>query len=115
MRELREAVLAIHEGDLAGKSWLAAILSNDGTDDFQRCIYFALAGRGVVSMLDDLKWLEDLLERRGRVAGQMMQARVRVMPLLDPYVSKEPDGPVGTVHGDFRQGPSWYLDPSIAA
>ncbi len=25
---------------------------------------------GVVSMLDDLEWLEDLLERRGRIAGE---------------------------------------------
>jgi hypothetical protein len=113
VRELRETVYWVHEGEIGGKARLAAILSNDGTDDFQRCVYYALAGRGVVEMLDDLMWLEDLLERRGRVAGKLLRARIRTMPLVDPYVAKEPDGPVGEVPADFTQGPSWYLDPSI--
>lgn len=114
VRELREAVQWVHEGEVAGKKRLAAILGNDGADDFQRCIYYCLAGRGIVAMLDDLMWLEDLLERRGRVAGKLMRAKGRAMPLIDPYVSKEPDGPVGRIDADFRQGPSWYLDPSLA-
>ena len=114
VRELREAVQWVHEGEIAGKARLAAILSNDGTDDYQRCIYYCLAGRGIVNMLDDLMWLEDLLERRGRVAGKLVRAKVRAMPLLDPYVSKEPDGPLGRIDAGFRQGPSWYLAPSLA-
>ena len=114
VRELREAVSWVHEGEIGGKRRLAAILSNEGSDDFQRCIYYCLAGRGVVSMLDDLMWLEDLLERRGRVAGKLMRAKARTMPLVDPYVAKEPDGPVGVVDDDFRQGPSWWMDPSIS-
>jgi len=113
VRELREAVSWVHEGEIGGKRRLAAILSNDGSDDFQRCIYYCLAGRGVVSMLDDLMWLEDLLERRGRVASKLLRARARTIPLVDPYVAKEPDGPVGVVDDDFRQGPSWWMDPSI--
>ncbi|WP_252405173.1 hypothetical protein, partial [Escherichia coli] len=48
VRELREAVSWVHEGVSAGKLKLAEILGNDGADDFQRCIYFCLAGRGVV-------------------------------------------------------------------
>jgi hypothetical protein len=55
VRELREAVSWVHEGIPAGKGKLSEILANDGADDFQRCIYFCLAGRGVVAMLDDLE------------------------------------------------------------
>jgi len=113
VRELREAVSWVHEGELGGKRKLAAILSNEGSDDFQRCIYYCLAGRGVVDMLDDLTWLEGLLEHRGRIAGKLMRAKIRMMPLVSPYVAKEPDGPVGVIDEDFRQGPSWWLDPSL--
>ena len=112
VREVREAVTWVHEGETGGKAKLAAILANDGADDFQRCIYFCLAGRGVVAMLDDLMWLEDLLQRRGRVAGQMKRMKVPTMPLVSPYVADEPDGPVVALDREFRQGASWWADPS---
>ena len=94
VRELREAATWVHEGLPAGKHKLAAILGNDGADDYQRCLYYALAGRGVVVMLDDLQWLEDLLEARARVAADLHRIRVRMAPLDSPYVADEPDGPV---------------------
>lgn len=113
VREVREAVEWTHEGRAEGKGKLAGVLSNPRADDFQRTIYFCLAGRGVVAMLDDLQWLEDLLERRGRVAGQMMRAKVRLLPLLNPYVAAEPDGPLVENHGDFAQGSSWWAERSL--
>ncbi len=113
VRELREAVSWVHEGVPAGKQKLAQILANDGADDFQRCIYFCLAGRGVVAMLDDLEWLEDLLERRGRVAGEVIRLRGSRMPLTNPYVADAPDGPLVRKDGDFEQGPSWWADPTL--
>src|SRR3546814_18399187 len=54
VRELREAVTWVHEGVVGGKRKLASQLANPDGDDFQRCIYFCLAGRGVVDMIDDL-------------------------------------------------------------
>lgn len=114
VREVREAVAWIHDGDPRGKPGLAAILSNDGVDDFQRCIYFCLAGRGVVAMLDDLMWLEALLETRGLTVGKLMRDRIRHRSLIDPYVASAPDGPVGVVAEDFEQGPSWWLEPMPA-
>jgi hypothetical protein len=113
-RELREAVRWVHEGVPAGKLKLAAILANDGADDFQRCLYFCLAGRGVVGMLDDLEWLEDLLERRGRVAGEQKRLKASLMPLTNPYVADAPDGPLVTMDGGFEQGPSWWADPTLS-
>lgn len=113
VRELREAVGWVHEGVSEGKRRLTAILSNDAGDDFQRCIYYCLAGRGVVAMLDDLLWLEDLLEARGRVAGEMHRRKTRTMPLVPPYVAQEPDGPLVGADADFRQGRSWWSDPAL--
>lgn len=114
VRELREAVQWVHEGMNGGKAKLTSILGTQ-CDDFQRALYYALAGRGVIEMLDDMLWLEDLLEARGRVAAAMRRLKLPTMPLVDPYVAKAPDGPVGRYDPDFIEGPSWFLDPGLAA
>ena len=115
VRELREAMSWVHEGETGGKRKLASILSNPAGDDFQRCIYFCLAGRGIVEMLDDLMWLEELLEARGRVAGSIHRRKIRARPLVSPYVADEPDGPVVASTENFRQGRSWWADPDLTA
>ena len=114
LRELREAIAWIHEGDTRGKPKLVRMLANE-CDDYQRCLYYALAGRGIVHMLDDLEWLEEILETRARIVGHVRRARERCMPLVSPYVSAEPDGVLPMADAEFQQGPSWYLDPSITA
>lgn len=81
---------------------------------YQRCLYFILAGRGIVQMLDDLMWLEELLEARGRVAGKLFKRRSPVMPQARPYVASEPDGLLVAVNRQFQQGPSSYLDPELS-
>lgn len=110
--ELREAVEWVHEGVAGGKRKLSSILGNS-CDDYQRCLYYILAGRGVVQMLDDLMWLEGLLEARGRVAGKLAKRGVSTMPLVNPYVAAEPDGPVVRSADDFVQGASWSADPTL--
>lgn len=111
-RELREAVEWVHEGIAGGKKKLSTILGND-CDDYQRCLYYGLAGRGVVGMLDDLMWLEEILEARGRTAGALRAARMRAQPLCDPYVARAPDGPIGRFDQEFEVGPSWWADPTL--
>lgn len=111
--ELREAVQWVHEGEPGAKLKLSMILGNQ-CDDYQRCLYFILAGRGIVQMLDDLMWLEELLEARGRVAGKLFKRRSPVMPQVRPYVASEPDGPLVAVNRQFQQGASWYLDPELS-
>lgn len=113
VREIREAATWLFEGDLKGKAKLAALLSNGDVDDFQRTIYFCLAGRGVIGMLDDLMWLEALLEARGRIAGECRRRRRATMPLVNPYVAAEPDGPLVSGRADFKEGRSWSADPSL--
>ena len=112
LRELREAVSWVHEGDPRGKPKLKRMLGNQ-CDDYQRCLYYALAGRGIVQMLDDLEWLENILEARARTVGAVRHGKGRCMPLVAPYVAGEPDGIVPLAEGDFQQGPSWYLDPLL--
>ncbi len=109
VRTLREAVAWTHEGEIGGKRKLTAILSNSVGNDFQRCIYYSLAGRGVVEMLDDLIWLEQLLETRGRVAGAIHRAGIAARRFASPYVADEPDGPIVADTQNFRQGRSWWV------
>ncbi|MGR6331280.1 hypothetical protein ACU5AX_19635 [Sphingomonas sp. XXL09] len=110
VRELREAIEWIHEGESSGKRKLTQILGNQ-CDDFQRCIYYALAGKGIVLILDDLLWLEGVLEARGRFAGELFRMKRPTMPLVSPYVAAEPDGPVGRFDTGFEIGASWSFDP----
>src|SRR3546814_13592270 len=102
VRELREAMSWVHEGETGGKRKLASILSNTAGDDFQRCIHFCLAGRGLVEMLDDLMWLEELLETHGRVAGSIPRRQIRGRPLVAPSVTDEPQGTCVTLSEQQR-------------
>lgn len=107
VRELKDAVADVHHGEIGGKRRLARLLAN-ACDDYQRCIYYALAGRGVVAMLDDLDWLETLLHARGRIAREARAARVRLRDFVPVYVAAEPDGPVPSP-GEFALGAAWRL------
>ena len=113
VRELREAIMLINDGDRAGRKKLASIVAN-ACDDFQRAIYYALAGRGVVLVIEDLLWLEDLLKARGEAYVIERKRGGRMMPLLNPYVAAAPDGPLPLPDPDFELGPSWYLDAELA-
>ena len=64
-------------------------------------------------MIDDLMWLEELLEARGRIAGDIHRRRIKARPLVSPYVADEPDGPMVSAADDFRQGRSWWADPEL--
>ena len=110
VRELREACEWIHESDPAGKKKLVQILGT-ACDDYQRCIYYNLAGRGVCVLLDDLRWLEEILLGRGRVAGFVHRRKLPRLLAKAPYVAAEPDGPLGKFEPEFAIGASWSHDP----
>ena len=107
-RELADAVRLVHEGVPGAKAKLTALLGNR-CDDYQRCLYFCLAGRGVVAMLDDLDWLVRLLHARGAIFREQRQRRWSHASVVDPYVAKEADGPVCAI-GEFEQGASWWME-----
>ncbi|AKH18977.1 hypothetical protein [Sphingomonas sanxanigenens] len=109
--ELRQALGWIHEGQASdGTAKLVEILSNNACDDFQRAIYYALAGRGIADILASLDWILPILEFRARTVGKLATMGVRAKPLADPYVAAEPDGPVVDKTEDIRFGESWGKD-----
>ena len=111
-RELYDALSGIHEGEQNAKPVLARILSTN-CDDFQRCLYYCVAGRCVVQMLDDLAWLIELLEARTIISADLLRQGKVPQPRNAPYISAEPDGPVASADAGFELGQSWYLAPEI--
>jgi hypothetical protein len=111
-RELYEALQGVFQGTPGAKNKLTQVLSCQ-CDDYQRCLYYTLAGRGIVQMLDDLEWLLDLLRPRCEMSGKLLRSGERPAPQVNPYVASEPDGPVPARSANFVEGPSWYLDPSL--
>ena len=111
-QELFEALQAVHEGVPLAKRKLTQVLSCQ-CDDYQRCLYYTLAGRGVIQMLDDMEWLLDLLQARCRLSAELFRAGNNPVLQVNPYVSAEPDGPVPSRGSDFEQGSSWFLDPAL--
>ena len=110
VRELREAVAWVDNEDPRGRKRLSEILSNR-CDDYQRCIYYCLAGRGIGNMLADLYWLELLLLARSRVGVQAARARYHVVETYGTYVAGAPDAVVPTFDPNFALGESWKREP----
>ena len=110
--ELFEALQAVHEECAGAKAKLARILSTR-CDDLQRCLYYSLAGRGVVQMLADLEWLLQILQGRTKISADLLRHGGQVQTARSPYISDEPDGPIAAANPDFELGASWYLDPEL--
>jgi hypothetical protein len=111
-RELREAVEGVHQGEPGAKKRLARIL-NTQCDDYQRCLYYQLAGRGIVQMLEVLCWLEEILAKRTIISADLFRAGTWPAIMVNPYVAAQPDGPLVSADPNFEEGPSWYLDPDL--
>lgn len=114
VRELAETLNDMHAGVRGAKARLAKILSTQ-CDDFQRCIYYSLAGRGGEAMLEDLAWLLEILEGRSVQSAALLREGDFPLPQVNPYVAPEPDGPVVSATDDFTEGASWHLDPGLRA
>lgn len=107
-----EALQAVHEECIGAKAKLARILSTR-CDDLQRCLYFSLAGRGVVQMLANLEWLLHILRGRVQISADWLRHGRNVKAAHPPYICDEPDGPIAAVTPDFELGASWFLDPEL--
>lgn len=112
VRELRELAEAVSNEVPGAKGRLTRTLATE-CDDFQRCIYYQLAGRGCVQMIDTLIWLEEILETRVIVQRDRFLDNDLPQILVNPYVAAEPDGPLVAYDDDFREGASWFLDPDL--
>lgn len=109
VRELREAMVMVFEGVPKGREKLTTVLAT-ACDDFQRAIYYALAGRGIGDALEALDWLLAILRCRGKLAASLSRQRIYRRPLVSPYVSEEPEGPLVAPDRGFELGKSWSVE-----
>ena len=93
VRELKEAVSLLDQNQFLGKAPLSKILSAD-CRDYQRAIFFCLAGRGLSKMLELLTELEQILETRGHANRSLREQGIEAKVLDDPYTSDFAFGPV---------------------
>lgn len=108
--ELRQAVNEVYCGMPDARARLTGILGNRCCDDYQRAVYYAVAGRGVAVMFKALEWLEEVLLGRYRLDRQEFKNCRSVMYDLSPYVSEFPQGPIPQREERFELGPAWLLD-----
>jgi hypothetical protein len=105
--ELLTAITFCADGWKEGKLKLAQILSAPEID-YQRALYFALAGRGPLAMLGDLKRLVDLMQARFRLAEAASAQGLAIKVANSPYLHFDgPDGPQGTFCPDFSLASAW--------
>ncbi|MDF0490388.1 hypothetical protein PX554_19860 [Sphingomonas sp. H39-1-10] len=104
--ELEDVLIAIGK-DVPGSRCRLATLLGNRCDDYQRAIYYALAGRGAAKRLEDLGWLIELLGTRSAVAHEAVEASHATRAPRSPYVTAEADGPVGAFPARFALGPDW--------
>ena len=105
-RELLKTVQWSASNLPAGKRRLAALLGAN-ENDFQRALYYALAGRGAVAMLADLQRLTNVLESRYLLSIAAGNHSVQITQSFNPYLTDKPDGPPGIFDPDYTQLDIW--------
>jgi hypothetical protein len=105
-RELLETVQLSASDIPAGKRRLAALLGLQ-ENDYQRAVYYALAGRGALAMLCDLQRLTNVLESRYLLSIAAHNHDVELSQPFNPYLTDKPDGPLGTFDPDYTLSDIW--------
>lgn len=104
--ELASAIDFLVAGSPLGKIALAGILADD-RNDYQRCLWYALAGRHPFSVATDVRWLVGLLRARAQQWADAIAAGRSVTKGPCPYVTDRVEGPVGDFSADFELGGQW--------
>ena len=105
--ELADAVNGLMAGFDCAKVAVATILGGRG-NDYQRCLWYALAGRDPLGTAVDLGRLVELLGARRALARKAAVTGTGVAVARDPYVTDEADGPLGVYSPEFTLGPQWH-------
>lgn len=106
-RELHEAVSWAADGRPEGKRRLAEILGCRG-DDYQRALYYSVAGRSPAGMILHLRRLVAIMQARSDAAYEAVLNGYAVAAADPPYrFFDEADGPRGRFEEDFDFGPAW--------
>jgi hypothetical protein len=104
--ELSGAINGLMSGRADAKAALAGILGGRG-NDYQRCLWYVLAGRDPLGTSVDLGRLVELLVRRAGLARHAAVNGSGVRLEANPYVTDEADGPLGVFSTEFTLGAHW--------
>jgi hypothetical protein len=104
--ELSEVVNGLMVGSQSAKASLAVILGGRG-NDYQRCLWYSVAGRDPLGSAVDLDRLVKILGRRREFARAAARCSSGVTLTADPYVTDDVDGPLGRFSSDFTLGRQW--------
>jgi hypothetical protein len=104
--ELSRAVNGLMAGNRETKSELATILGGRG-NDYQRCLWYALAGRDPLGTSVDLGRLVELLGARAQLARNAAARGSGIVLSPAPYVTDSVDGPLGVFSPEFTLGAHW--------
>ena len=102
--ELGDALEWVVAGCDEGKARLAAILGN-GCDDYQRLLYYTIAGRGPFGVIADLPRLVVMMKTRMDVGHQAESDNVGLQVAMPPYPDALPEGPLGRFDAAFTLAP----------
>lgn len=106
VHELLDAIMKVGTNDKDGLPELNRILTLHH-DDYQRCLYYCLAGRGYKKTTETLYWLAEIMEGRSRQANWCVMNNAVVHYPVEPYIDSEPDGPLPQLLSREALGPSW--------
>jgi hypothetical protein len=104
--ELSEVVSGLMAGKVEAKTALAAILGGQG-NDYQRCLWYNLAGRDPLGTAVDLGRLVELLAGRAALSRRASVLGSGVVAEREPYVTDAADGPLGVFSDDFTLRAQW--------
>lgn len=88
------------------KPQLSQLLGARG-NDYQRCLFYSLAGRPPLECIVSLRWLVDALRARVQLARQCIVADLDYTTGPPAYSYDESDGPLGTFPLDYRLSDQW--------
>lgn len=104
--ELHDAVERIVRGEVEGKKRLARILGRTG-DDYQRCLWFTVAGRDPLSVATGFNELEKLMAARATMWVEASRRGLDPAKSDNPYWTATPEGPRAHFDDDFELGEHW--------
>ena len=112
--ELSSALERIVRGESEGKTQLAAILDRAG-DDYQRCLWYTVAGRDPLAVATSFGELEKLMAARALLWVEVGDRGLAPTKSDNPYWTTAPEGPRATFSDRFELGDHWrpYLPSEL--
>lgn len=104
--ELSTAMERIVRGENDGKAQLASILGRAG-DDYQRCLWYTVAGRDPLAVATLFGELEKLMAARAMLWVEADDRGLTPAKADNPYWTTRPEGPPATFSDRFELGEHW--------